>query len=260
MRKRQGYKIAILILAIAIIIETAFVIYLLATKPKKVPKIPTARGKIAIVLDDWGYNLNNLPILEQIKYPLTASILPNLDHSRTLAAALDKRGIEVILHLPMEPREKLRLEKNTILTNMDEQAIRDIVNQDLNDIPYAKGVSNHMGSKASEDLRVMSIVFSELKQRGLFFLDSLVSSKSVCSHLANKMHLGFARRDVFLDNKNEAGYIRQQIYKLKARARAYGQAVGIGHDRRVTLEVLKEVMPELEKQGYRFVFVSELVK
>ncbi len=261
MRKWQGNKAAVLILAAVIIIETALIIYLLASRPKKITKKPPeVKGKIAIVIDDWGYNLNNLYILDQIKYPLTMSILPDLAYSRTIAAMLNKRGIEIILHLPMEPREKFRLEKNTILITMDGPTIREIVNRDLDDISYAKGASNHMGSKATEDSRTMAIVFEELKKRNLFFLDSFVSPKTICFPLARKVRIGFARRDVFLDNKEEPGYIRQQIYKLKVRAKICGEAIGIGHDRQVTLEVLKEVMPELEKEGYRFVFVSELLK
>jgi hypothetical protein len=204
--------------------------------------------------------LNNLYILGQIKSPLTISILPNLNYSKTVAEEVNKRGLEIILHLPMEPHEKFRLEQNTIMTSQDEQTIYNIVRQDLGSISYAKGVSNHMGSKATEDSRTMGIVFRELNKRHLYFLDSLVSPKSVCFDLANKMHLGFIRRDVFLDNKEESAYIMTQLDKLKKKAMVYGQAIGIGHDRKVTLEVLKEAMPQLEKEGYRFVFVSELIK
>ena len=74
------------------------------------------------------------------------------------------------------------------------------------------------------------------------------------------MHVGFVKRDIFLDNKEEAEYIKGQIYKLKRNAQMYGHAVGIGHDRKITLEVLKETMTELEREGYKLVFVSELVK
>ena len=260
MERQQGYKIAILILSSIIIIETILLIHLWLSRPRKIPKIPLVKGEIAIVIDDWGYNLNNLYFLDEIKYPLTVSILPNLGYSKIIASALKKQGAEIILHLPLEPHEKFRLEQNTILTSMDEETIRNIVTQDLDDIHYAGGVSNHMGSKATEDRRTMGIIFRELKKRNLFFLDSLVSARSICFSLAKSMHLGFARRDIFLDNKEEAGYIRGQLHKLKARARVYGRAIGIGHDHKITLEVLKEVMPELEKEGYQFVFVSELVK
>ena len=259
MRNYQGYKIAIWILSLIIILQWISII--LITRPKKIPRVPVAiKGKIAIVIDDWGYNLNNLPILDQIKYPLTISVLPNLSYSRVIAENLHKRKLEIILHLPMEPREKYRLEKNTIMTSMDESTIRNIFNQDLADVPYVSGVSNHMGSMATDSPKTMRIIFKELKRRKLYFLDSLVSSESVCFDLAHKMHIPFAKRDVFLDNKEETEYIKEQIYKLKTRATVYGQAIGIGHDQRITLEVLKEVMPELDREGYKFVFVSELVR
>jgi polysaccharide deacetylase 2 family uncharacterized protein YibQ len=106
----------------------------------------------------------------------------------------------------------------------------------------------------------MLIVFKILKSRNLYFLDSFVSSKSICFNLAKKIHLGFARRDVFLDNNVEPEYIRKQLEKLKKTAKSYGRAIGVGHDHRVTLEVLKEEMPRLEKQGYKFVFVSQMIK
>ena len=259
MRKEQRYKIIIGILFLVIILQWIFIIII--SRPKKAPKIPVAlKGKIAIVLDDWGYNMNNLDMLEEIKYPLTTSVLPDLNYSKAVAEELHRRGFEIILHLPMEPYEKYRLEKNTVMISWDEVKIRDIIVQDLANIVYAKGVSNHMGSLATEDLRTMEIIFKELKKRHLFFLDSLVSSKSICFDLARKMGIGFIKRNVFLDNQEEPGYIRSQINKLKMKARIYGQAIGIGHDRKITLEILKEVMPTLEKEGYKFVFVSELIK
>lgn len=257
----KKYKRIIFILSIILIIETVLLICLWFTRPKKIPPAPLViKGKIAIVIDDWGYNLNNLPLLEEIQYPLTISVLPNLNYSRTIAAELHQRGFQIILHLPLEPQEKTRLEKNTIMTSMDETAIRNILKQDLDNVPYACGVSNHMGSKATEDTRTMGIIFKELKKRRLYFLDSFVSPESICFDLAHKMYLGFAKRDVFLDNIEDPQYIKSQIYKLKIRARVYGQAIGICHDRRTTLQVLKEVMPQIEKEGYKFVFVSDLIR
>lgn len=259
MIKYKGYKILILVLGLIIIFQWVFMI----TRPKKerIPKAPAViKGRIAIVIDDWGYNLNNLHIAGQMQYPFTAAVLPYLPYSKRVAEELHKQGVELILHLPMEPHERFRLEKNTILASMDEQTIKNIIVQDLTDLQYADGASNHMGSKATEDLRTMGIVFGELKKRNLFFLDSLVSPKSICADLANKTRIRFIKRDVFLDNIEEAGYIRGQIYKLKRKAELYGQAVGIGHDKKITLEALKEAMPELEREGYKFVFVSELAR
>jgi hypothetical protein len=256
----KKYKIAIIILSILVVAEAVLLIHFWKAAAPRLVRPVFIKGKIAIVLDDWGYNLKNLDLLEEINYPLTISVLPNLPYSSIVAQEGQKKGREVILHLPMEPYEKYNLEKNTILVSMDEPTIRDIVSGDLANLKGVKGVSNHMGSKATDDLRTIGIVFKELKKKGMYFLDSSVSPNSVCLDLAHKMHLGFTKRDVFIDNKQEPDYIKGQVNKLKTRARIYGQVIGIGHDRKTTLEVLKEVMPQLEKEGYRFVFVSELVK
>ena len=272
--KKNNQNLIVKLLVSLIIIESIVVFLLLRPEvpkytPKKIPKTKkvspavlqpvVVKGRIAIVLDDWGYNLNNLAVLKQIKSPLTLSILPNLAYSKEISERMHNLKYQIILHLPMEPKEKLRLENNTIMASMSEDTIRNIMNDDLNNIVYAKGISNHMGSNVTRDARVISVIFGELKKRGLFFLDSYVSNESVCSDMASKMGVGFIRRDIFLDNKNEPEYIRSQLYKLKSKAKIYGYAVGIGHDRRTTLEVLKEVMPELEKEGYKFVYLSELV-
>lgn len=260
MKKNVKYKITIGILVLIIILEAVFIVI---SRPKRIAKAPgpavKIKGKIAIVIDDWGYNLKNLPIIDQIHYSLTASVLPNLNYSSRVAGELHRRGFQIILHLPMQPHEPYRLEKNTIMVNMDEQTIKNILARDLANLVFAKGVSNHMGSKATEDKRVMGIIFREIKRRHLYFLDSFVSSKSVCPDLAPQFGIRFLERDVFLDNKEEYDYIVSQLYKLKRKAGLYGQAIGIGHDRRITLEVLRDLLPQLEKEGYKFVFLSELV-
>lgn len=267
-------KLALAVFAVFLVLENIVVIRLMSgrkhpppvKKPsvgvtvKKAPKKPVIfQGYIAIVLDDWGYNLKELPFIEEIKYPLTISILPYLSYSKTIAEEMHARGFEIMLHLPLEPYEKFRLEQNTIMTTMKEEDILAILKKDLEDIPFVKGVNNHMGSKATTDEKTMGVIFKELKKNRLYFLDSFVSSESVGAGLAERMNILFAKRDIFLDNKSDPEYIKTQLYKLKTKAKMYGAAIGIGHDRKTTLQVLKKVMPELEKEGYKFVYVSQLV-
>lgn len=263
MNKNFVFKIAILILSIIVAIETTALLKTWLKKPKKALQVSAplaAKPRIAIVLDDWGYNLSNLRLAAQIHYPLTMSVLPNLRFSREAADELSRLGFEVILHLPLEPYEKFRLENKTIMTSMKESEIISILVGGLASVPYAKGISNHMGSRATENISLMKIIFKELSKRNLYFLDSLVSGKSVCSVLAKESEIPFARRDVFLDNQENPEYILGQIHHLKTKARMFGSVIGIGHARKITLETLKEVMPQLEKEGFKFVFVSELVE
>jgi len=215
------------------------------------------KAKIAIVIDDWGYNLDAADMLDP-KYPVTCAVLPNLAASRQVSEKLHSKGQEIILHLPMEPREKLNLENDTILISMNDAQIRKILDKDLESVLYARGINNHMGSFATSDAKVMKAVFKEMKKKRLYFLDSSTAAGSVCPKLAPKFGINFAKRNVFIDNESDPEYIKKQILGLALVARTYGSAIGIGHARPNTLETLKEIMPELESQGYKFVFVSEL--
>jgi len=251
-----------LIIIIALILSLlVFIAAILTLINKKIMrKAVPIKGRIAIVIDDWGYHLNNLDIAEGVKQPLTCAILPNLRDSRMVAQRLNSFGFEIILHLPMEPKERYRLEKYTITAAMDAEQIRNILDQDLLSVLFAKGISNHMGSRITENIRVSALVMSEAQKRKLYFLDSFVTPKSICSLLAKKIKIRFAKRDIFLDNRNDPGYIKGQIIKLRDLAKKNGQAIGIGHDRKNTLMALKEAIPQLVKAGYKFVFVSELAK
>ena len=226
--------------------------------PARVKKAPRLAGRIVIVLDDWGYSLNNLGIIEQIKQPLTCAILPNLKNSSSVMQRLHSLGFEIILHLPMEPKEKYNLESNTITLGMNAKEISEIFQSDLSSVTFAKGISNHMGSRITEDKKASTLVMEEAKKRNLYFFDSFVTNRSVCLALAKKINIRFAKRDVFLDNQNNPGYIQGQLIKLKNLAKRQGTAIGIGHDRKNTLLVLKEMLGPMEKEGYKFVFLSQV--
>ena len=250
-----------LIIFLGVLFLLIFIALILSPYKKGVRKVtPVSKGRIAIVIDDWGYHLDNLEIIGQIKQPLTAAILPNLKNTQQVSQKLHKLGVEVILHLPMEPKEKRRLEIDTLTMDMNREQIQRILDKDLAMVGFAKGVSNHMGSKVTEDINLSGMIMFEVKKRNLYFLDSFVTGKSVCAPLAKRMKLKFARRDIFLDNQDEPGYIRNQINALKNLARIRGLAIGIGHDRRNTLLILKELLPQLAREGYKFVFISQVVR
>ncbi len=221
------------------------------------------RGKaqIAIVLDDFGYNINDLDALFEMDIPLTISVLPNLPYSTEIAKECGKRKIEVLLHLPMEPHgDANNLERNTILVNMKRDEVREILSQAITSVPGLRGVSNHMGSKATEDQTLMTFIFEELRGRGLYFLDNLVTDRSVCTKVASAIGIPIAKRSIFLDNKADRSYITEQLHKTASWAGKTGRAIAVGHDRPLTIDVLQKTVPQLLDEGYNFVYVSELLK
>jgi len=223
--------------------------------------LPRGKGKIAIVLDDWGYTLKQVPALTALHRPLTVSVLPNLAHSAEVARAAQASGHEVILHMPMEAMDpNAPREAGTILTRMPRREVIDLMSRSLSAVPSARGINNHQGSKATTDAALMGIVLQEAKRRGLYFLDSVVTKQSVCAEVARRVRIPFARRSIFLDNELSGPAIQKQVVELARLAARHGQAIGIGHDRTVTLEVLRQAVPALEKAGYTLVPVSHLTE
>ncbi|MFA4981162.1 MAG: divergent polysaccharide deacetylase family protein [Candidatus Omnitrophota bacterium] len=217
--------------------------------------------KVAIVMDDFGYNVSNLDDLFDIKEPITLSVLPNLRYSSEIARLANLRGQEVILHMPLEPHRKdVREEQDTIKSGMTQEEIFAVVDKEIASVPGIKGVSNHMGSKATEDVKVMSAVFKRLKKHGLYFFDSLTSENSICRQAAAAAGIRYARRDVFLDNSNDPAYIEKQLMELKRSALRNGRAIAVCHDRKNTISVLAKMMPEMRREGIIFVPLSRMME
>lgn len=218
-------------------------------------------AKVALVVDDLGYNTRDIDELFEIGSPLTLGILPRLNYSLQIARRAEKMGFEILLHLPLEPHdESKRPGLGVINTTMGPDEVKRILCENLGSVSHVRGISNHMGSKATEDEDLMRLIFSQMKQPDLYFLDSLVTTRSVCQELARSVGIGFIQRDVFLDNVDEPDYIKGQIRQLARVAHRRGKAVGICHLKPITLAVLKEMIPQLEEEGIKFVYVSELVE
>ncbi len=219
------------------------------------------RAMVAIVIDDFGYNMNNVDAFFDMKMPITLAVLPQQRYSREIAERARSRGHEVILHLPMESwRPEAKEEADTIRAGMSDAEIVAGLKKEIADIPGLSGVSNHQGSKATEDRDVMTDVMRYLKKNDLYFFDSFTTAKSVGREVASETGARFARRNKFLDNDNDEASIEKQLAELKTMALARGRAIAIGHDRKTTVAVLAKVMPEMEKEGIEFVYLSEMVK
>lgn len=248
---------ALLILAVAIIV---LIIILYKAPPK-------AEAQVAFVLDDWGYSLNNMEELLQIDRPLTLAVLPHLRYSKEIPDRVKKysRDYDIILHLPLESKSGKSQERDTIRRNMEKNRVLSILKSDIESVPGIIGVSNHQGSRATENKEIMTVILEELKKRDLFFLDSRTTPLSVCGKIAGKIGLEYAERSVFLDlaqkkeEKQYRAYIKKQIRELINIAKTRGSAVAIGHDKKLTLEVIKESIPYIERENIKIVPLKTLV-
>ena len=235
----------------------------MVTAPAVGPGAPllAARPRLAIILDDWGYDLSLVKEVAAIQRPVTLSVLPALPHSAQIAEEAHRRGLGVMLHMPMQPKDpKKRLEPHTIMTTSTEAEIRQYLDEALKSVPYAQGCNNHMGSAATSDPRVMRVFLSELKKKDLFFVDSNVIPTTSGPWMAKSLGIPFTKRDLFIDNQMNKAAIVKQLKKAGKAALAQGRVVVIGHDHAATVKAIASTMPVFEKSGIELVLVRDLLE
>lgn len=256
---REGYEIEEKPNGVVLSLRGASLMTLLFEPPWPPPAPP--RGLAAIVIDDLGYQPNEADEFLNLPLALTFSILPREHYSKSLSQKIAAQGKTVMMHLPMEPHgyPSVSPGKAALLVSMSEEEMARRFAENLKTVPEASGVNNHMGSRFTENAAAMERVLPLIKNRGLFFLDSLTSQKSEGFRLAQKMLLPSLRNDVFLDNRDELHYIEGQLRLLLVRARKEGRAVAIGHvHRKHLVQALKNVLPEFERAGVKIVSAKDL--
>ena len=217
--------------------------------------------RLAVVIDDWGYDSLAARQLLDYPFPLTIAVLPYMPASAKIANAAAEKGHEVILHQPMEPLDTaISPGPGAIYLTMNEDEIRTQLMANLQHLPVVAGLNNHMGSRATSDTRVMQNVFEVLRDTELFFLDSYTIHTSVAGQVAEEYAVPYAVNDLFIDNINEEEQIMSQIRQGIELARRKGSAIIIGHVRINTAQALWRMLPEIITSGVQLVPVSALLQ
>jgi polysaccharide deacetylase 2 family uncharacterized protein YibQ len=217
---------------------------------------------ISIIIDDIGYRRADDRRALELPGPVALAILPHSPHAAEMSALAAGRGKEVLLHLPMEPAESSMrdfLGPGALFLDMSREDFVSTLAADLESVPHATGVNNHMGSLLTRHAGRMEWLMDALRLHGKFYVDSMTSNLSVAGEVATRYRVPHLRRDVFLDNRQNTGDIRAQFRRLIDVARRRGRALAIGHPRPETLAVLEEELPLLARYGVRLVPPRELL-
>lgn len=225
------------------------------------PKTRKYSGKLAVIIDDCGYDMKNVRALLDTKFPFSYAILPFKDFSSDVLAMVNEQGRVPMLHLPMEPMDKSAMSegKSTVQVFMTADQQRALVRKAVNSLPGIMGVNNHQGSRATSDPTTMKNVMRELKSQNLFFVDSKTTGASKGRDIARSMGVPTARNDIFLDNSKNPEDIRKQIYKAFELADKNGSAIAICHARPGTAACWTKYADEFRNSGITFVPVTELL-
>ncbi|TDF97611.1 divergent polysaccharide deacetylase family protein [Paenibacillus piri] len=218
--------------------------------------------KLAIVIDDFGNDMLGTKDMLELPVPITVAVMPFLPTTRRDAEWAHKMGHDVIVHMPMEPvhGKKSWLGPGALTTDLSDDEIRKRVLAAIDEVPYAIGMNNHMGSKVTADKRAMRIVLQVCKEKNLIYLDSKTTHKSVVKPLAKEMGVKLVENDIFMDDVYTRGHIAKQAARVQKHVKENDATVVIGHvgpPGKHTSAVLKESIPAL-KQLAQFVKVSEI--
>jgi len=222
-----------------------------------------AQNKVAIIMDDMGFSLEAIEEICSIKKPITISILPFSPFLKETARIAHQNNLEVMLHLPLESINNdydNNHTKGIIHSRMSKEEIIETMEECLSQVPYIKGINNHMGSKITPNKFFMNVILRQLKKRNLYFIDSRTTSLSVAYDIAHQLQIPSAYRHVFLDAKVNENYIKEKLLELFRFAQKNGKAVGICHPNQKTLNVLKTNIHLVENYNLEPVFASQIVR
>lgn len=215
---------------------------------------------ISIIIDDMGYRLNSGARAINLPGALTYSFLPHAPHAISLSKSAYQQNKEVMLHLPMQAESGKKLGPGGLTENMTEQEFVEVLESNIESIPYVKGFNNHMGSLLTKSTLWMTRLMREMtKDKNLFFVDSRTTSESVALAVARSEGLQSITRDIFVDHEESDQFINKQLKKLVRRAKRKGTALAIAHPKKITLSILEKWLPTLEAQGIKLVPVSTLI-
>jgi len=228
--------------------------------PVETEKIPM-RGVIGLIIDDFGYRNDHVSNgFLQLPGKLTYAIIPGHDYSQLFSKKAYDAGYEIIVHLPMENIGKTYGEEEYVLMSyFQDDEIKNRINKAFDLLPESIGLNNHQGSRGTADSRVMTLVAGVIKEKKKFFIDSRTTNNSLAETTMRKYGVPTNKRDVFLDNELDEEKIKIQLLELADVSEEKGIAIGIGHVKPQTLNVLAKEIPVLQKKGFRFEFVSNLV-
>jgi len=216
------------------------------------------QAKVAIIIDDIGYRKSDSAVLS-LPGEITYAILPHTPFGKGIAEQAYKDHHDVILHIPMEAENGKKLGPGALTSEMDEKSIRQTLAKSFEEIPFALGINNHMGSYLTQLYSPMMWTMRYLKDNQLIFIDSVTTEQSKGRRIARHIGVPSLSRHIFLDNELNKEYITAQFKLVISQAQKYKRVVAIAHPHPETIKILTELLPKLEQENIALVGISELL-
>ena len=214
----------------------------------------TKQARLAIIIDDMA-NISQVRALQALKLKLIPSFFPpDKNHSDTPKLAL--KFDFYMVHLPLAAMNYTKPELDTLNPSDSEKRIFKKIQQVKKDFKDLKFINNHTGSLFTSDEKAMKKLYKAFEKEELIFVDSKTIASSKAPKVAKALGQIYIQRDVFLDNRDDVAYIKNQLIEAVRLAKQKGFAIAIGHPRKNTFKALEQSKDLLK--SVELVYLSEI--
>ncbi len=227
----------------------------------------TDKKGIVVIIDDLGENVGqSLKAIEMLPKEVVFAYLPHSKGTAEQAPQAAKLGHEIMIHFPMEPMPRkdgrtINPGPYALYTETPLTEIPKIAEKNISVLEHlAVGVNNHMGSRFTSYKEGMVEVLKVVKDKQMFFLDSLTLGKTAVEEANKEVGLPLLKRDIFLDHSQSKENIQNQLKKIETIAQLDGIAIAIGHPHQNTLEVLQAWAPTLAEKNLALIPVTQALE
>ncbi|EBF6048640.1 divergent polysaccharide deacetylase family protein [Campylobacter coli] len=214
----------------------------------------TKQARLAIIIDDMA-NISQVRALQALKLKLIPSFFPpDKNHIDTPKLAL--KFDFYMVHLSLAAMNYTKPELDTLNPSDSEKRIFKKIQQVKKDFKDLKFINNHTGSLFTSDEKAMKKLYKAFEKEELIFVDSKTIASSKAPKVAKALGQIYIQRDVFLDNRDDVAYIKNQLIEAVRLAKQKGFAIAIGHPRKNTFKALEQSKDLLK--SVELVYLSEI--
>lgn len=219
------------------------------------------RPRIALVITDLGINNTRTEQAVDLPGEVTLAFAPYARQIEDWISKSREKGHEVLLTLPMEPRDFPRSDPGpfALMSSLDaEQNLRRL-EWILSRATGYVGLVSYQGSGFSANARALRPIMADLKGRGLAYLDSRETAASAAGRAALSAGVPAAQADLIVDLDLGRAAVLKQLKLAESLARANGSVIVIGRPYPVTLERIRIWIRGLAESGLALTPLSGVI-
>ena len=220
------------------------------------------KPRIALIVTNLGLSATyTKAALKLLPEDITLSFSHVAPRLKSWIREARQKGHEVLMDIPMEP---LGFPKNdpgraTLLTSSNEVENLNRLEHVMKKAGGYVGLLGTLGTKFMLHSETFLPILKTIKQRGLIYVDSRSTSRSLGPELASSIQLPRAFNNIFIDKEPSNQKIKDKLDELEKIALKKRFAVGIAQPFPLTIEILSQWAEKLKAKQISLAPITALV-